>query len=360
MEHQPNLRALATWMVLAIAVASCGQAESDTATTLDGSVPHLFAEADGITIDGSDVPNGSSQAVEFDQEIALADQARGRLVLEDVEFELYMKTNLSIVASDRLDVLGTLELGHVTGSVDDDADVRVRLETPSGVVLTIREPGTEFAVCQSAEGKTCLDVVKGEVEWQSAGQTKTYVTGQSSFGAEGDPPQPAVCVPPDAFDRWFAGARRNEESRTLGELVNESPLCDDGPPGTTVPSDEGAAEQRSVPGTVAWTDTGIDVRSGELVSIEAGGEIQAGVDRVPIGPDGERDPNLRAFNLPELPEANHAALIGRVGEAGPPFLVGPIRTASADRDGRLFLGINDAGVDNNSGAFDVTITVSSP
>ena len=361
MGYQRNHRALAVSIAVAIALAACGQDdESDTSGTLDGSVAQLIAEADGITVDGDDISNGASRAVQLDQEIALADKARGRLVLEDVEFELYMRTVLRIIVSDRLDVRAVLELGHVTASLVEGTDARVRLETPSGVVLTTRQPGTEFTVCQSDDGKTCLAVVSGEVEWQSAGKTESYVAGQSSFGNEGDPPQPAVCVPSDAFGQWFAGARRNEEPRTLGELVNDSLPCDAGTPSTTAPSDGGAAQQRIVPGTVAWTDTGIDVRSGDLIAIEASGEIKAALDRAATGPDGEQDPTLRGANLPELPGANHAALIGRIGDAGPPFLVGPILKASADRDGRLFLGINDVGVDNNSGAYDVAIRVSPP
>ena len=234
------------------------------------------------------------------------------------------------------------------------------METPSDVVLTTRDPDTEFTVCQSGDGKTCLAVASGEVEWQSAGKTESYVAGQSSFGTQGDPPQPAVCVPSDAFDQWFASARRNEEPRTLGELVNESSPCDEDTSTTTASSDGGATEQRIVPGTVAWTDTEIDVHSGDLIAIEASGEIQHAPEGAAVGPDGDLDPNLRAFNVPELPDTNHAALIGRIGDAGPPFLVGAILEASADRDGRLFLGINDAGVHNNAGAYDAVITVSRP
>ena len=50
-------------------------------------------------------------------------------------------------------------------------------------------------------------------------------------------------------------------------------------------------------------------------------------------------------------------MIGRIGEAGAPFLVGSELSSTADTEGRLFLGINDIDVENNSGEFTATITV---
>ncbi len=58
-----------------------------------------------------------------------------------------------------------------------------------------------------------------------------------------------------------------------------------------------------------------------------------------------------------LEEANHAGLIGRIGESGAPFQVGSRLLSKADTEGRLFLGINDRDVDNNAGEFTATITL---
>ena len=63
------------------------------------------------------------------------------------------------------------------------------------------------------------------------------------------------------------------------------------------------------------------------------------------------------FNLEGVEEANHNSLIGRIGEAGTPFLVGSQVLFEADTEGRLFLGINDTGVGNNAGEFTANITV---
>lgn len=111
-----------------------------------------------------------------------------------------------------------------------------------------------------------------------------------------------------------------------------------------------------VRGTVAFTDTGIDVREGDLVTVAATGESfhsEAGK----TDPDGLSDPNLDPFSV--IPGTPHNALIGKVGDDGAPFRVGSERTFRATATGRLLLGVNDKGVDNNAGGYRATITVES-
>jgi hypothetical protein len=58
-----------------------------------------------------------------------------------------------------------------------------------------------------------------------------------------------------------------------------------------------------------------------------------------------------------MPERNAAALIGKIGENGDPFFIGsltePIRVRGG---GRLFLGINDDFLDDNTGSLRVVIS----
>ena len=113
-----------------------------------------------------------------------------------------------------------------------------------------------------------------------------------------------------------------------------------------------------VPGTEQWTDTGLDLSIDDTVLIEADGAITPSTPDVPLNdPNGNPSPSARQFNLDGLEEANHAGLIGRIGEAGAPFQVGSRLQSTADTEGRLFLGINDTGVGNNAGEFTATITV---
>lgn len=102
-----------------------------------------------------------------------------------------------------------------------------------------------------------------------------------------------------------------------------------------------------------WTDTGIDVRAGQSVYFEATGQITWGRGRRD-GPAGERNsPENDARPLPGRPAA---ALIGRVGDDAGAFFIGddtgPIRIRE---NGRLFLGVNDDYLPDNSGNFRVVV-----
>ena len=104
---------------------------------------------------------------------------------------------------------------------------------------------------------------------------------------------------------------------------------------------------------VAWTDSGIDVRAGEDVFFSASGRVRWGPDRQDE-PSGERNsPHNDARPIPNRPAA---ALIGRVGEHEDPFFIGadesPIRMRSS---GRLFLGVNDDYLKDNTGSFRVMV-----
>src|SRR4029453_17236423 len=75
-----------------------------------------------------------------------------------------------------------------------------------------------------------------------------------------------------------------------------------------------------------------------------------------VDPDGLTDPGYHQYNVPGLPDANTVALIGSIAQEKPYLLVGTGTTYECPGDGTLFLGINDVGVDNNSGEFSATIT----
>jgi hypothetical protein len=110
----------------------------------------------------------------------------------------------------------------------------------------------------------------------------------------------------------------------------------------------------TVDGTQPWTDTGIDVAKGDRVEVTASGQVFHN-QFASTGPEGiPNDPGLAT----PLPSANHAGLLGRITADGGPFYVGAQDTFIADRDGRLLLGINDGGLENNRGHWDATVTVS--
>jgi hypothetical protein len=102
-----------------------------------------------------------------------------------------------------------------------------------------------------------------------------------------------------------------------------------------------------------WTDTGITVRPGQTLYFNATGRVRWGPGRQD-GPAGERN-SPRNDNRP-IPGRPAAALIGRVGDGDDAFFIGADTGAVRVRGGgRLFLGLNDDFLQDNSGSFRVTV-----
>ena len=103
-----------------------------------------------------------------------------------------------------------------------------------------------------------------------------------------------------------------------------------------------------------WADTEIDVRSGQQIYFMSHGETRWGRDRRD-GAEGERNSPLNP-NRP-LPNRPAAALIGRIGDSNQIFFIGADAGPFRARDtGRLYLGINDDVLTDNSGNLRVTVS----
>ncbi len=107
-----------------------------------------------------------------------------------------------------------------------------------------------------------------------------------------------------------------------------------------------------------WTDTGINVRAGEMLRFDVSQTIRfgtgAGDEATADGnADGTARAVLRTVPVRSMPVGG---LIGRVGN-GQPFAIGtapqPIRMPV---NGRLWLGINDLSFNDNSGNFRVIVS----
>ena len=110
-------------------------------------------------------------------------------------------------------------------------------------------------------------------------------------------------------------------------------------------------KQIIVSADTAWNDSGVEVRAGQTIFFEAQGRVRWGRDRQD-GPAGERN----SPSNPNRPMGNRnaAALIGKIGNDM--FFIGdetgPVRMRSA---GRLYLGVNDDVLTDNSGNFRVVV-----
>jgi hypothetical protein len=113
-----------------------------------------------------------------------------------------------------------------------------------------------------------------------------------------------------------------------------------------------------VPGNSRSTDTRIDVRAGEPITISATGTIVAGNRVGQVGPDGAPSSGL-GINARPVPSAGVGALIAYIrmanGQLSPPYLIGSNLSTSVPMDGRLILAVNDDNYNDNSGSFSVRI-----
>jgi len=127
-----------------------------------------------------------------------------------------------------------------------------------------------------------------------------------------------------------------------------------------------------VPGNVGWTDTGLEVDIDQEIYFRASGGIslQKGNPLAYCGPDGY---NLKTMQQP-IADEKIGALIGKVvklisieideeteeeirNEIERYFYIGSENGVKMEIDGRLFLGINENIVGDNSGEFQVTILI---
>ena len=101
-----------------------------------------------------------------------------------------------------------------------------------------------------------------------------------------------------------------------------------------------------------WTNSGLVVRRGQRLRINASGRVNLGNNRYAT-PDGlsniaDRDKLMR--NQPT------GGLIAVIGDDNDDFIfIGRSRDFIVQRDGVLFLGVNEGNLSDNSGAFDVVI-----
>jgi hypothetical protein len=101
-----------------------------------------------------------------------------------------------------------------------------------------------------------------------------------------------------------------------------------------------------------WTNSGLVVRKGQRLRISASGRISLGRGRfsTPGGLMNVQDNDKLMRN-----EAT-GALIAVIGDDNDDFiLIGPRREFVAQRDGVLFLGVNEGDLTDNTGSYDIVI-----
>ena len=225
----------------------------------------------------------------------------------------------------------------------------------------------------------------------AGGAPAPLAAGPPDPGAPSTPvPASPPVTPPDGFGRWQTGGPSPDSSHrsllvgvaagaggvivlaallyalwpdggsgptTPAAATSPAPTAE-APPTATAATPSVTVADRSVPATQVWTPMGVTCATGDVLDIAMSGS--ASHDQTPegvVGPTGLLDPRYHQYNVEGFPDANTMTIIGSLDEDPSTFfVVGEGTTYVCPRDGELHLGVNDAGVQNNSGAFAATIT----
>jgi len=101
-----------------------------------------------------------------------------------------------------------------------------------------------------------------------------------------------------------------------------------------------------------WTNSGLVVRRGQRIRVSASGRVTLGAGRVstPAGIPAITDNDKLMRSSPT------GGLIAVIGDDNDDFIfIGARREFVAQRDGVLFLGVNEGNLNDNTGAYDVII-----
>ena len=152
----------------------------------------------------------------------------------------------------------------------------------------------------------------------------------------------------------------NNNRRTDSEPAPSEPRIDRYNTGSSTPTGSAAPPTfftikvgvRADAANNGWTNSGLVVRKGQRLRISASGRVSLGRGRFST-PGG-----VSTLNDGDKLMRNEAtgALIAVIGDDNDEFiLIGPRREFVAQRDGVLFLGVNEGDLTDNTGSYDIVI-----
>ena len=100
-----------------------------------------------------------------------------------------------------------------------------------------------------------------------------------------------------------------------------------------------------------WTDTGMDVRSGDRIQFNASGQVSYAPGQA-VAASGARAGRNDQYPVPTM---GPGGVIARVGDSAPFPIGAGARQLTMPANGRLYLGINDDVHADNSGSFQVAV-----
>ena len=192
-------------------------------------------------------------------------------------------------------------------------------------------------------------------ETSSANDTPTYGPPAEPARTQAPSPQP---TPRREEPRQTGGQR----PPVLGNDSGTSPARTNPPANTQTPARSGGdspffpvrVRVRADNAANGWTDSGLMVRKGQRLRITATGRVSLGEGRFSTPTGLPRVVDTEKLMRTE----NTGTLIAVIGDDNDEFIaVGANREFHAPRDGRLFLGVNEGKLEDNTGSYDALIEV---
>lgn len=127
----------------------------------------------------------------------------------------------------------------------------------------------------------------------------------------------------------------------------------------TLSAQERVLKEVEVSASADWLDTGVDLAQGDVVRVEAKGEVKFPDANQPCGPDGLPRGWRDLVRIMQVNDAGRGALVGRINqkEASRPFLIGTKKEQRIVVPGRLFLAVNRDSKSKGEGGFQARIVL---
>jgi hypothetical protein len=261
-----------------------------------------------------------------------------------------------------------LAIFAIPGSARPDTLVLQDGRRVEGQLVSVSRGWVEFQPVESGSAANNLRVAVAEVRsiQFDDGRSAAESSARTTFEVGGGDDRAGAAADTTIGDERPRRARRGARSRdtaggttTAGATTpagaNDDGIVRAGNRGARA-SDGRRGRMITVSATTRWTDSGIDVISGDVVSFSVAGTVSLGDDRS-LGAEGDLDAAASAPRRP-MPDRPAGALIGRIGTSpDDTFFIGAERLPFRVRtSGRLYLGVNDDTPADDDGAFQVAVT----
>jgi hypothetical protein len=241
---------------------------------------------------------------------------------------------------------------HATLTLKSGERITGQLLDLGGVGFTVRVNGQERQIRQ--DDVAVIDFTGGTIDWNNYNGNQQVVLrdGQTIDAQLYDI---SGTTPLKLTFKTSTGERELSSSDVariiLARPATETAVATSGTQASTIGANGGTI---TVPANQQWVPTGLNVHKGDRLGVTATGTVQLSADPSDTATPAGSTKSRYAQNAP-LPSVLAGALIGKIN-SGKPFAIGSDSTFSAPDTGQLFLGVNDDGMGDNEGSYQVTIT----